>query len=76
MLIQLGAWTLHLYKHRQSGTERHAKWRKKAVKQKRCVVCGSYKLAKNKFNGKPIRKCEKCRNRECYLKYEKRIFNS
>ena len=67
MLIQIFNWTLHIYKANQTGTERHKRWRAKAKKERRCVICSRKVMRKNKWTGDWYRKCEKHRKHENVL---------
>ncbi len=76
MKLEAFGWTIWIFKHRQSATRRHAKWRKKAVKERKCVVCTKRVRMKNKWTGEWYRKCKKCRLHENALcKIRRKLIN-
>ena len=72
MKVEAFGWTLHIFRHRQTGAERHAKWRKKCLKQERCTVCGNKVKMISTHTGQKYRKCKKHRLRENQLSKLKR----
>jgi len=68
MFIQLFNWTIHVYKASQTGSERHKRWRTKAIKKRRCVVCSRKIQTKNPWTGEWYRMCTKHRLRANYLR--------
>ena len=73
MFIQIFNWAIHIYRPNQSGTERHRRWRTKALKERRCVICSHKVMRKNKWTGEWYRKCEDHRKRENQLSKTRRL---
>lgn len=67
MKVELFGWTIHIFRHRLSGRERHKIWRLKCIKNSLCVICGRKVVDISYYTGEKYRKCKIHRKVENYL---------